>query len=1604
MRRGKRLLAGFLSLLLILGGVWPAWAAEAEADLTGSIGLTVRFGLPQTRAAVDSRNLTLTLTGGGKTVELPLTGGEPARNDFNARWAVTAQNTEGVELTTERQIGYYQASLSGLPAGGSSYRLTVTGTGYVPYTADLTLDGYSRHVVIGTGSGTFSLGDVNGDGVVDEADQDAMSAQLGGSNPLYDLNGDGLVDVTDLSYINRMLGVTGQADTLETAAILRPVVDTSELTITGRVEDLFTPGGAVELAPAVPGGELKIPVDLGREVELREVVLTSPDGMGAVQAGAAVVDLADGTQLAVPFDTAAPEGVQAIGEDPGVREVRIDLGRKVAVKKVTIVVTRVAGQSGAAPEFAAVTEITFLKDIVPDNPQRDVSQANGLKADPGNGQVQLAWNPVQNVTGYIVSYGESRDALDQSLEVNTNRALVAGLENLTEYFFQVTAASDSWRGTPSSIISATPRPSSAPGAPSNIRVDSRSEALRVSWGKTKDATFYQLFFREAGTEAFQQFGSNTTATSAVITGLTNGTVYEVAVKAGNDKGVGPYSATAKGTPEQELIEMPNLPADGRLPGSIVASVTLTNPGNVDRSLCPSFTPQQLVDNDAATYWVAKSWWESSEITYTFTEPQDMNYLILVPYLGGGHKNAIKNYTITARDSEGNVLTTGSYRASQMTERNYLVLPFPAVTGVKSLSVSLAEWEGNGCRVSVSEMAFYRSESLPADIAALFADDAFTALAQGVGEAEIDALEERLDAKTDFYLDMELLRDELELARNLLAGGGALGTVRSGFQSRGSGDGQYGQSASDLQPLGVSVAVPDAVQAGTSARTALAVYAQLPEDAPVYLVPTQFFGESGIWKGGAIQLASGRNFLSLAQIGSLTDPRGGPLYLVYAGSHPEQIKLQVHGGENVRAVPLLELSGWYGQSEAQRREAISAYVAELSAHVSSLGTEGLSVNVFNTTEISTPSVLLSLPADQVLAGLGGAGGSAAAMAETLYQNVLAWEEELFVANKVQGIIDSGATLADYRYPMSTRQNIRYMRMFAGAFMYAAGNHVGVGFGSTTGLVCGKPVSATGQDKANGLFGWGIAHEIGHNMDKLGKAETTNNIYALAIQAWDGGAMTLPTRLTASNIWAKVYDKVSAGRPGAANNVFVQLAMYWQLHLAYDGAEEPLAFFNQFFRLWKAGEEKELSYDDRVAVLASRVAGRDLSEFFTRWGMTLSQEARSQMGNFQKEERALWYLSDASRTYRLDGGAAAEGSASVTASVSGSAVTLTLRHDQPEAILGYEILRDGKPVGFTVGDTYVDELGAANNLTYTYSAVPVDQLGNRGAEAAAGEIRVAWDKTIDPSLYTAVWEDGSLVITMRDGAVPVTGIQVTGLAEAAACTVQVKADAASETWTTARDGGIAEGVTYFNKPGAGPEDTRIWTYDAAVLRISGLPEGTGVALLDYPGDRVDFYQGASVGLLAEDYTYDDGQGGTETIPAGTLVILGTYRGDPVYNTVEIQGRYTTTAEGEHEDSTVERPMNGYGLLLAEIPADGQVSDTSDGFFLFVPDLEAEEALNAGSGVTDRYPFEIRAVFYRTDDPYGAQRPDGGVNRRETSRTLWLSFPEEDTLPQIRLSGGN
>ena len=1605
MKSAKRSITKALSLLLAcavcltgLPGVFAAQApVQGRAGSAGSIGVTLRFDLPQTAQSAAQRSIRLQVSGSAGQTTVSLPSGTAQVNELSAGVWAEVENVDGEALTTEERVGYYRVELTGLPAG-QTYTVQLTGTGYKTFQTTVTLDDYSKHLIVGTGDGTFSLGDVNGDGAVDHGDLDAMDAKLG-QDPsaaglsAFDLNGDGRLDVTDLSYINHNRGSAGQAQVLDTAATVPAVLDTSALTITqGSADSLFQEEGSVTLAPADGSGDVVLPIELASAVETSVIQITCPDGSGAIQAGRAELELADGTKQTVPFDTSPPAEVHAIGRTVGERVVTIDLGKKVAVKKVTITVTAAAGGT----DYVTVTQVEFLKEIVPDSPKNN--QAQILSAVPGDGSVALEWASVANVTGYCVDYWPAGNpALKASSTANGTSAVISGLENLKTYQFQVTAVNGDWRGTPSALVSATPEPGSVPGAPSNIRVTPADQSLRLSWGTTKDAVFYQVFYREAGQSAFTQFGGNVYGTSAAITGLTNGVTYQVAVKAGNGKGVGPYSATASGTPKMESLDMPDLPQEDRIDNSHVIDVTMTAPSNVDRNLCPNFAPKQVVDGSAATYWIARAFWESMEFTYTFDQPQDMNYVVWVPYLQGDYKYMMARYTVKAMDDSGNIISSGTYPAPQMTDKNYLVLTFPMSKGVKQLSISLAQVEGRSS-VNIAEMAFYRSDSLAEEIAALFTDGSFSALKSGVSAQQISALSARLEAKADFYLDLARLQDELALAQALLDGRtDALGVVKADFQSRGgSQDSQYGQGGSTLQPLGISA------REGAT----VAVYAQLPDDKPVYVVPTQFYGESGIWRGSPIQLVNGRNYITVPKIGSLDAQRGGPLYLTYDGSSPQQIKLQVRGDGDTFRMPILELSGWYDMSEAARKDAIRSYVTQLESYVGALNSTELQLDVGNATEISTPSVLLSIPADRALSGLKGVNRNTEEMVEAMYQNVLAWEDVLYVANQVQGIIPAAGPRTDsYRYPMSVRQNIRYMRMFAGAFMYAAGNHVGVGYGSTSGLVCGRPVSATGAGNSNALFGWGIAHEIGHNMDKLGKAEITNNIYSLAVQAWDGASMARPTRLTNSNIWAKIFDKTSAGRPGSAGNVFVQLGMYWQLHLAYDEADKPLDFYNRFFTAWKAGEYGGYTYDERVALIASKTANRDLTEFFTRWGLSLGDGAKAILDDYPAETRALWYLNDDAYAYRLSNGAGFAGSVAVSAKTEENKAVLTITGGD-DSILGYEIRRGGQPIAFTTQSSYTDDLGCANNLTYTYSVVPVDRLGAMGDEARANEVRVAWDTAIDPGLYTTAREGDTVTITMKDRAVAVTGVKITGTALSGSYTVEIKADAGSQDWIKVKEGALSgdAAVGYFTKPGADASDTRIWTYDAAVLRITGVPQGASVIPLDYPGDRVDFYPEAAVGTLQSDYRYGDGA--DDVVPAGTLVVLGTYRGDPAYNTVEIEVRYNTAGEAQDADDTaqageqrvVERSMAGYALIFAEIPSDGKVSDTSDGFWLFVPDMEREEALNAQAGIPEmnNTPMEIRAVCRRYDTMEHTGTP------RTTTATLWISFPQLDTLPEIALTG--
>ena len=1263
------------------------------SDITGSIHTTLRFDYPQLLTNVEKKNINITLYKNGNAIgEIPF-GGEVS-GEISDRAVVTKKNIDGGELTNEKEIGYFDVNIPGLPLGDYSFEFS--GDGYTGYkTQAIRLDNYSKQVIVGTGDTTFSIGDVNNDGKVDTTDRKLMSDALGKTDALdvYDLNGDGKVNIVDLAYVNHQLGNTGGAQIFDTVLIAQKAVKIdligNTLTVPGNISDIFAQNNEnpVTVSAKNDDEELAIPIEFNTATEMEQIEIISPDTAGAITAGVATITYEDenGDEVtdSIPFDASVPDGVALLSVySSEAKSVVIELGKRVAVKKVVISVTKTEGKDGQ-PTFAVMQEIKFLKDIVPENPVMQSLTVKNVKAEPKNESVQLTWDVFPNITGYTVYYRMEGESAEQQLTVNTNSALITGLKNLKVYHFTVVPISDDWSGGRSEIVTAIPQPSSAPLKPDMIVVTPMDGALMLSWKETEDATYYKVFYKKATEENYAQAGEYY-ENKATISGLVNDTEYLIYIIAGNNIGEGPRSDVTTGIPKKIQVEAPDIPTLNMISLDNIENIEMFNPNNVLKDEYPNgFSVWNVADGDYSTHWTARAFWESRAFTFTFKEAKEMNYMVYVPRLDGNYRKSLARYTITVWDEDENEKLVANDKGIQINsnETGYIILTFEK-TKVKKLKVELAQWNGSPTGVSLAEVAFYESDNLASDIEELFANDIYTELSaeakadKAATLQKIEALREQANDASGYYVDKDALLDELNLAEALLNDDASkLGYIKTGIESRttGADSAKYGQSASDLQPLGVVAYANDYAVRNNKPETKVTIYAHIPDGEAVYLVPTQYYAEANAWQGGNIALQNGRNVIDIPQIGSQNTERGGALYLRYSGSKTDEISLQVRQG--VTTIPVLELADWYSISEETRRERINAYVTELEAHTKAYNMT--QTGIYNSTEISMPNVLLSVPAAPVLSAIKPTGADNAAAAETLYNNVLAWEEFMHIANTTQGI-DNTLEKSD----MLSRQNIRYMRMFSKAFMYAAGSHIGIGYGSVGGMACGVPTSVRSGD-ANGLFGWGIAHEVGHNMDKLGKAEITNNIYSMMIQTYDGDKNILPSRLENSNKYEQIYNKVAQGYPGASNDVFVQLGMYWQLHLAYDDGDNPLKFYNEFFKEWKKGGVSG-SYDERVALTASKIANKNLTNFFTSWGMILSDDTKAALKAYPEEARSIQYLNDASRRYRLSGAGAGVGVTTASAIIDSKNekqvnIAFSTTADK-NSVLGFEIKRNGTTIAF------------------------------------------------------------------------------------------------------------------------------------------------------------------------------------------------------------------------------------------------------------------------------------------------------------------------------------
>lgn len=1638
-------------------------------------------------------------------VDVSVTSGMFLEKSVELTVSLTGQNSKYVIMPSDKESGQQAAkkgvSFENLAPG--NYTLTVSGAGFAEYTQELEVGNQALFIKLITGfvdgydyengphPGILMLGDVNGDSIIDDNDRKLLidAIDLGSQSKDMDLNGDNEVNLVDLEAFARGYQEKPVSSTIEQGVPANAVevkCDNSVTTVNGDLSLLMTnEGGSVKLAPA-EGGEItgSNPVSLEfdfaeKESRLVEGIAINSMADNPIRSMEAVVKYTDSEGKEQTVNVPLEEGIDFLLESENVKAtqegngiISIDFGTRIAVKKVTFIIKGMKKNSNLA-EISKVEFLNGMENRIPE-PELDIPQ--NVSVHSGNKTFSMTWNPCVNVTGYEVSIqheGEEEFIITKGNTLTVSSFKGDKMKNGEDYLVKVRAVNGTWRSGYSDITKVIMKTDKKPDAPDYLKVTGTFKAINATWKKMEDTDSYNLYYREAGETSYTKV-EGIAANSYTINNLKDKTSYEVYVTGVNELGEGKPSLTGMAeTTDPEPVQMPrykliNNAEAGKVSEHII-NAYYVNGGMADSPLdTEGKTAWGTVDNNPYSHFFLNSWDSGgynnlgvNGVTYEFDQPYKLQTFALTEV---SEQSPSYGYVrVRYWDEDGKAIEInrmGIQKKLVSGNRSYYIIRLPEAVTAKKIQFGVSRVVASGT-ITFSEVYFYHYDSLEDDIMALYQDDLHTVLRSDVTQATIDELRTRIntvdEVSKEYHPDREKLERELKTAEDILnsvlsSSVQIHNTITTGDVNRGFG----GLNA--WQPLGVTAAAGEEITVYVGHNTK-----KTGESTNLQLVSTQYHAEASSMFKVVATLKVGRNDIVIPKLSTINAEAGGALYVQYTNNNAnDRYAVRVSGGAEVPVLDLYQVT-----DRTERLERAEKYIEDLKFYVKWIEanhdkyhkeSKNVSVNrydyqaqncILGASDIMLDKMLLSLPAQQILTGSGGS-------AETLVDSMEAMENMLNLFYQHKGLNNAAGEKKD-KLP-SGHLNIRYQRMFAGAFMYASGNHIGIEWNETKGMVSGKSVQAdeNGKHISGQYFGWGIAHEIGHciNQGSYAVAEVTNNYFSVLAQAKDNNN-------SVRFKYANVYDKVTSGTKGAASNVFTQLGMYWQLHLAYDDGYNYKTYENydeQLNNLFFArvdtysrtpakapapnGIALSLSGDKNQILmrLSCAAAGKNLLEFFERWGMTPDEGTIKYAEQFEKETRAIYYANDDSRVYRLENAATGsslgtEGNieavgSSTTAVVnvdSANQVDITLSSDNRD-ILGYEIVRcttsggevEKEVVGFTTGSSFTDYVTTMNNRVVTYEITAIDHYLNRSAAKQLNPLKIEHRGNIDKTNWTVSTNDMTdTVEEVKDdtdnedtcGAEPeqpiknavdnkadtvykgvagknaevilefnqthtITGFEYKVTQGTAISDYQICIRDEQGNWKEAANGKFGDSkVIYFENEG------NIASYNTtAVKLVIKNQAGKEIAISELDvfgvtGDNVDFVSTAenpAIGILESDFIYDS-EG--NFIPAGSIIFTGSYKGNPAYNVVVLY---------DSEGNIVSANEKAEHIILADVPATGNIQDVSDGKWVYWIEPNDADVKKLKS---------VRAELYRVDN---ALTNEG---QRLVSDSYFVEVPE--VLPQIKLT---
>lgn len=1677
---------------------------ESSDDLSGSEDETADGGDAADEGDADEGDADDdakdTVDSGDISVTVKLT--TTAARSNNADLSVLLDGEEPVAMTSEDDGRTWQAVVTSQYVADRDRRtITVSGKHYETYTQSLSLPASSSATIrladaasgapAGGVNGLMPYGDFNGNKVMDDDDAAELARALSeegvadDGRALYDMHSDGVVDAYDV----QLFATTAAAERVKAKVDVVLPVATSDMLASlsdgtgldgGSVEGMLENGEIVTLKPLSSDTiseetPVEISIDTsadGAAVELSDMVIAVPaNSPNKLTSGEIEIELSDGSMQTIPFSNKESRKARTLNNAYATIKadgtVKVDFGGQIAVKKIVI---RVTGTE--SNKLADIASVKFLNNMGDRIPEPELNVPENLSAVAGDKEFTVKWKAQTNVTGYEVriASGSTKQTVDSVLPTLTVSSFNGKkLTNGTVYTVSVLSVNGEWSSPYSETITVTPKATKAPAAPENVTVSGKYRALAISWKKMEDTDFYTLHYRMQGEKEFQKVDAKITGTSYTLEDLQDAVTYDVYLTGTNEVGTSPNSVVYQGTTVTKDVKVPwyklinrtvQAKAQSKNFESHIVNVSVDN---WQTSAYPDgvMDPWWVVDGDYNTVWRSASQAQFRGAAVEFDQEYLMDGVAITTYLGDGWSSR-SGVQITTWDAEGaerffdsRAGTANVANVSGAT--NTFKATFEA-TKVKKIKVTFARYYSD--TVSISELAFYEHDPLEDDVEALWTDDMHVTLADGVKQSDINDLRTAVNTPEAISGEItpksSLLLAELDNAEKVLNQQGLRAQLEVDTAVSSAYDSHVGsQGLNAWQPLGVVARAGEQlkVYVGGSGKTA-------GNDSDLRLIATQYHAESSSWSKTVVEtLKVGANEVTIPQLTSLDVERGGALYVEYKGGNAnQQYAVRVVGGTDV---PVLDLHD--AADDAEKLALATAYVERLDEYVAGLmaahtETHGVQRGIYdekncilNSTDIVTRYVMHSVPASQVLSGLGG--GSVAERARRLVASSDSADDmmTLFYQHKGLGSNMTAADVAAYgsknALPTS-RQNIRYMRMFAGAFMYAGGKHIGVEWDQTKAVVTspGVVADANGKYESGSYFGWGIAHEVGHeiNQGQYAVAEVTNNYFsqlALAQDSDDSVRWSYPA----------VYNKVTSGTKGASSDVFTQLAMYWQLHLAYDNgynyktydtyAEQMENLVFARVDAYARNTDKapapngvkltlDGNTDNNLMRLVAAATQKDLTAFFEAWGMTPDETTKAYVAQFEAENRPIQYITDNARVYRIEGGASVASNAGVQAELShkgnSAQVDITITNDASvqQGMLGYEVSRNGKVVGFVPVDesgttVFTDTIATINNRVFTYSVSAVDKTLARAETVMLDPVKISTDGSMDKSAWTAstnMTSDGDATVgdeqdpcepapseavskiidgdyeSMYEGALAsgskeraqvtlsfnevlaVTALKYRAAGEHAISDYEIQISADGSQWETVKTGTFTldddnSATVYFSKDG----DDWLYTYDAGYLRLIATAQSeVSIAELDVLGATGDDIEliGNGIGYLQNDVMLDEST--QDKIPAGSLVFTGVYKGNPAYNAIKLYDQDGHLIEGAQ-------------VIFAKVPEHGELGETADGRWVYYIEPSQLEGFTL--------PISVRAELYRVDD---AETLKG---ERLVADTLPVALPE--SLPQIDIA---